>query len=119
MAMSGILLDTLRQDFDIFLDDWGQTILIKHLVGETVNPTTGEKTKVETETHVQAIAESITKKDVDMFPNVFSILDRRFFFKESDASIEKGDIIEYESENYLVHEIKKTAKIFTIWCKKM
>ena len=117
--MSGIMLDVLRLDFAFMLDDWGQTVLVKHLTGETIAPLTGVKTKVENETHIQAIVESISKKDIDLFPATFSMSDRKVHFRELDASIEKGDVIEIEGENYTVHEIKKTCKIFTVLCKKM
>lgn len=118
--MSGIMLDFLRVDFnEIMLGDWSRTILIKHISGETLDVSTGEKTKVETEIHVQAIVESITKKDVDLYPGIFSLSDRRAHFKVEDATIEKGDIVEIDSENYVIHDIKTTSKIYAVHLKKM
>lgn len=104
--MSGKMLEVFASDFDFMLDDCGQRVLVKHLVGESISPATGEKIKVDTETYIMAILERLTKKDMDLYPSFFTENDMKAYYKSADATIEKGDSIEVDSIVYIVHDIE-------------
>lgn len=117
--MSGKMLAAFASDFDFMLDDWGKSILVKHLVGESISPSTGEKIKVETETYIMAVLERLTKKDMDLYPSFFTENDRKAYYKEHDATIEKGDTIEVDSISYIVHDIESIDGVNSMRLKRI
>ena len=113
------MLDVPAKDFAFMLSDWGRTVLVRHIVGETINTDTGAKTKVENETRLQAIVQSVSKKDIENYPSIFSVTDRRCFYKEDDATIEKGDTVEVESIYYVVHDTTQSFGINSLHLKRI
>lgn len=119
--MPGTMIGKLNEHFkDFMLNHWWHSVTIKHLVSESINPMTGLKTKVETTFYVQAIVERLKKKDMEMFPNIFTVQDRRMYCSSDDISVEKGDLVEDENEEkYIVQELEKIDKLYRAYLKRI
>jgi len=113
------LVDQLEEDFDIFLEDWGEDVVITHITAEALNVETGEYVAVTTDTGVEAIINPITKQEISVNPNYFKTTDITVYYKKEDfAGIDITDAITYNSLEYKILTIIEMKKIYKLICRK-
>ena len=100
------MLLELIEDFELFLDDWGETIVINHITSQSLNATTGNYTTVNFSSSVSAIINTITKKDILINPNKFLGTELAIFCRISDCVVipQVGDTLNYNFNNYKILE---------------
>lgn len=113
------LVEQLAEDFDVFLEDWGEPVTIIHISAEALNVETGEYVTVSTDMELQAIINPITKKEISSNPNFFKFSDITIYYKKEDlAEIDLADTISYNSNSYKILSIAETKKIYKLICRK-
>lgn len=109
----------LADDFlNIFADDFGQSVIINHVIAEDVNAITGVKTKYNATYTTVGVLGSIKDLDVKVYPNISKSSDFAVYIKTVDIVVSKGDTIIISEENFIViekHTIQNVSKIF---CRK-
>jgi len=107
------------EDFDFMLADWGESIKINILNSETIDTYTGNILKNETEITQSAIVERIKEKTLELYPNIYTSLDRIMYVKNS--YIKKGDqvILGLDEKIFLVHELENIREIKRIFLKRV
>jgi len=115
------LLGQLAKDFSSFMtQDWGKKTKIKHLVSQTFSATSGDFADTEIEIEKDIIFETISKKDIEAYPNLVRETDRVGRVDSSEMLIlpTKGDIVEVDNEQYQVIEIANTLDIIKMFLRK-
>lgn len=109
----------LTTDFPtIFNKDFGVSATLKLLSSETIDPSTGQKTKIEIEVLATIVPASVSVADIQMNPALVKSASGAFFISEENAAVKKGDTIEIDSEIWTIVETKKIQGITKAFVRK-
>jgi hypothetical protein len=114
----GIMSDALFDDFDIFLDDWGEMVLIKHLMSETINPISGQKEPVYTETYSMGVAMRQLLSANTFQLNTFPIADKVLYMR-NESPVERNDRIVMAGEEFIVDHFEIVRRVYVIALRKI
>jgi len=115
------LLSMPNNDFSSFMvADWGKVLVITHITDKTLNPGTGDYTLDSDSESITGIEESITERDIAIFPNLVKTTDKIFRINKDDLAFVpvQGDTITVNSVSYTVVETKELDSLMKIFSRK-
>lgn len=115
-------LSYLSEDFDsVALSDLQIDITITHYTKQELNSNTGEYINTTTNATGKGIIDSLTKKDLSLFPDRLSIRDKKLYVSQDDFSfsIEKGDKIQTGTNTFTVLEIADLDNVLLLYLRKV
>lgn len=114
------MLNQLAEDFDLFLEDWAEEIVITHITSQSLNVNSGNYTNVTQTSTVNAIINTISKKDILFNPSKYLSSDLAIFCKIEDCETEPkiGEKITYNSINYIILETQLLKEVIKMIVRK-